>query len=55
MSDPLMRSGTIEIGDIFFELPMELTFIQNEDVIQALAANTVLFSILATRPIYPKS
>ena len=40
MLDPLMRSGSIEIRHILFELSMELTFIQNEDVIQALAANT---------------
>src|SRR4051794_37842402 len=40
MPDPLMRSGSVEISDIFFELSMELTFIQNEDMIQTLAANT---------------
>ena len=40
MPDPLMGSSSIEIGDILFEFPMQLTFIQNEDVIQTLAANT---------------
>ena len=40
MRDPLMWTGSIEIGDILFELSTQLTFIQNEDVIQAFAADT---------------
>jgi hypothetical protein len=40
LSDPLMRSGSIEVVYISIEYPLELLLMQDEQVIETLASHT---------------